>query len=229
MQNQWCAIDVYGAERCLWRYIVRETGRAFIVAPPALEVDGRPVAGALAHVAPARVPVVLPGGGTEHVYAGRVVGAEGLTLEAVFRLPEDSPVLSFRYQLRGAKAHAPTWYGVSLEGLDRCAEVLPSALEESLRGVWLPEQQVRARSFEDGLCLAGPALAAGDGDHALLLVHQGGSGGPGGSLWYCLAPDRTVALSGASETQAVETPWLQLGAIAGDWASLARHYQAPVL
>jgi hypothetical protein len=50
MENRCYAIDVIDSERCLWRYVVKGTGRHVLVAPPVFEIDGRPVGGALARV-----------------------------------------------------------------------------------------------------------------------------------------------------------------------------------
>lgn len=194
MENQYCAVDVMGADRCLWRYVVKETGRNVLVEPPAFEIDGRPVGGSLARVAPQGKPAVLPDGVTETVYAGRVVDAEDFVQELVFRIAKDSPLVCFQYRLRVSGEHTLAtgkYVGLALKGLE------PQDLAE-------------------GECAPGPVLIAADDSHALLVSYKGGSMRyclKEGQVALCPAQDESASLSGEFS---LETPWFVLGAIAGD-------------
>ena len=198
MENQYCAVDVMGADRCLWRYVVKETGRNVLVEPPSLEVDGRPVGGSLARVAPQGKPTVLPDGVTETVYAGHVLEAEDLIQELVFRIAKNSPLVSFQYRLRVSGEHTIV-----------CQEYVRLDLKE-----------FEPQGMAEGDCVSGSRLVAADDSHALLIAHQGES------MRYCIkegqislrtAQDESASLSGEFS---LKTPWFVLGAIAGDQEAL---------
>ncbi len=183
-----------GADRCLWRYVVKKTGRNVLVKPPALEVDGRLVGGSLAQVALQGEPAVLPDGVTETVYAGHVVDAGDLIQDLVFRIAKDSPLVSFQYRLHVSGEHTIV-----------CKECVRLDLKE-----------FEPQGVAEGDCVPGPRLIATDDSHALLVAHKGES------MRYCLK-DGQIALGAAQDEPAslsgefsLKTPWFVLGAIAGD-------------
>ena len=194
MENQYCAVDVMGADRCLWRYVVKETGYNVLVEPPALEVDERPVGGSLARVAPQGKPAVLPDGVTETVYAGHVVGAEDIIQELVFRIAKNSPLVSFQYRLRVKGEHTIV-----------CQEYVRLDLKE-----------FEPVGVAEGDCVPGPRLVAADDSHALLLAYKGEHMRyclKEGKIALCTEEDESASLSGEFS---LTTPWFVLGAIAGD-------------
>jgi hypothetical protein len=183
-----------GADRCLWRYVVKDTGRNVLVEPPAFEIDGRPVGGSLARVLPQGKPAALPDGATETVYAGHVVDAEDLILELVFRLAKNSPLVSFQYRLRAKGEHT-------------------IVLKEYVR---LDLKEFEPQGVVEGDCVPGARMVAADDSHALLVSCKDES------MRYCLRDGR-IALCTEEEESAslsgefsLKTPWFVLGAIAGD-------------
>jgi hypothetical protein len=236
MENELFAVDVYGAEQCLWRYVVKETGRNFAIAPPTFELDGERVGGALARVAPQQTPVSsdvesLPDGLTQHTYSGRLYGAPKLSLEMAFTFAEDSPAVGFRYRLLDQSGHALSsqsegtvdYAGLSLAGLDRCTEV-------SIDG---QAKEVSAEAFDRQEQIAGPILMAGDDIHTLLIAYEGLSEVMAGSVGYELMPERRVRLraldgAGQSHDQALsyQTMWMTFAAVRGDETALLEAHQA---
>jgi len=194
VENQYCAVDVMGADRCLWRYVVKETGRNVLVEPPAFEIDGRQVGGSLARVAPQDKPAVLPDGVTETTYVGHVVDTEDLVQKVVFRIAKESPLVCFQYRLRAKSEHTIA--------CKKCVSLDLKGLEP--------------QGVKKGKCTCGSRVIAVDDSHALLVSCKGDSMCyclEEGNLAVCAQEPTTVSLSAE---QGFETPWFVLGAIAGD-------------
>ena len=232
----------------LWSYRARGSEKAHFIAPPGFEVDGALRQASLRNIKAIGDPVRLPNGCTEYHFAGQLAADPDLSLEIVFRIPDDNPVVRFRYLLRSERGRRLTktsgrdeltYLGVSFAELPRATEVQLSEFNPLVHSYCLAERAVEQRQFENELRLVGPMLVAENGSHAVLIAYEHGATVPDGFLEFALASDRTVSLRAAKgnylhgqqldRAHAYETVWLQFAAAAGDQESLARAYRDFVL
>lgn len=241
-------IDVQGAGEVLWTYTSADDGRPIPVTGPVFQVDGRAVATRLKDVKPAARPAPIGDIGTEHRFRGTFTEHPHLTLEIVFRLAKESPVVRFRYVLKSVTPCALTkasgrdeltYLGLSLADLSMATEVQISNFNEMVHSYGLAENDLAPSHFQNRVPVMGPILTAGDGARSILVAYEHGSPVPDAFLQYSLAPDRNVELQAVKGNyyhgQAVakdspyETIWMQLAAVKGDANALAREYRTFVL
>ncbi len=248
MENDLFSITIPGARDCLWRYSVKATGQTFNVWPPSFEVDGETRAAALNDVMAVGSPVQLPHGVTEYRFHGPLAADASLTLEMVFWIAPDNPVVRFQYRLRSrtlrrltkaAERDALQYFGLSLTDCPSCKEVRLSEFDESVHSFRLTEHAVPDRAFEHRLDVMGPLLVAGNATHTALVAYEHGSQIPDAFVHYTLAPERAATLQAVKGAyyagqlvdadHPYETLWLHFGAVAGDEATLAHAYRAFIL
>ncbi|MCX7602833.1 MAG: alpha-galactosidase [Bryobacteraceae bacterium] len=223
-------------------------GQGLPLRSPVFEVDGAAVPAALREVRPAGVPRRLANGAVEYRFAGPFQAAAGLSLELVFRVHEQSPVVRFRYILRSGTPRkltksrgrdAITYAAFPLGGLPEVREVRLSEFLEVVHSYTATEREVAAREFENELTLMGPILAASDGRHSLLAAYEHGSQAPETFLHFRLEGGRGVRLEAVKANylsgQALgpgaefETIWFEAAAVNGGWEELRSAYRAFVL
>jgi alpha-galactosidase len=141
---------------------------------------------------------------TEHSFVGTLAADPSLSLEAVFRVAEASPVVRFRYTFRSARparmtksagTDALTYLALSLAGLPLATEVRLSEFLDTVHSYCPSARPIGSEQFEAGLALFGPILVAGDGGHTLLIAYEHGSQVPDAFLEYRLDRGRGAALS----------------------------------
>lgn len=241
-------ITLQGAAEALWSYRVRASGRTHHIAAPVFEVDGVLRPAALTSLASAHPPVQLPHGPIEYTYSGVFADVPSLRMDIVLRCSDASPIVRVRYVLRSTRPHYLTkssgrdmlsYLAISFADLPQVTEVRLSEFIELVHSFCLSEIPVMSRQFEDGLQVMGPLLVGSDGQHAALVAYEHGSQIPDAFVQFHLCADRRVtmqAVKGAylrgerlDERHPYHTLWLQVAAIAGDEALLAKDYRSFVL
>jgi alpha-galactosidase len=190
----------------------------------------------------------LPNGVSEYVATGKVIAVPGLVIDIVLRIADSSPILRFRYVLRGAPGHCLTkpsgaddlrYISVDLAQATSVSEVRFSEFNNMVHSYCLSERDVASRQFDAASALMGPMLVAHQDGDSSLIAYEHGSQTPDDFLHYRLRPDRTVALEASKgnycDAQPVEddhpyeTVWLHFGAVFGSTDDLADAYREFVL
>lgn len=232
----------------LWSLVAKKSGRAHRFAPPVFEVDGVPVTAALDKARPAAAPRRLGNGVVEHRFAGAVPNSSGLSLELVFRVHDDSPVVRFAYVLRSEAprtltksrgADAIRYAAFSLARLPEAREVRLAEFLEVVHSYTPLEREIPPREFDHGLAVLGPVVAASDGRHSLLVAYEHGSQAPEAFLQFRLAGDRSVRLEAVKGNYLsrqklgpdapFETVWFEAAAVEDGWEGLRAAYRTFVL
>jgi len=242
-------VEVAGTDECLFMYRSSTGGTGFAVAPPLFEIDGIPVTGGVTGFQPQAPPAKLASGVTEYRIAGQLTRLPGVTLELVLRIPEDNPVVRFRYRLSAADG----LYRMSKnEGEDRLAycairiperhrvkEVRLSDFVQTVHSYCLVERELEEQTFTSRAAVPGPILAAIGADESFLLAYEHGSELPDTFLHYRLEPDRTARLHAVKgnyltgqpigDGHSYESVWLQAAGVRGGEQALAAAYRDFVL
>ena len=241
-----CRVLVPGEAERLWSY--QATGAAVhAVGAPTFEIDGQAMTAALHGVRASAPPVRLRNGCTEYRFIGTFAADASLSLEMVFRLADDNPVVRFHYILHSARARkltktdgqdALTYLTLALGGTARTTEVRFSEFNELVHSFVLTEHPLAERQFADGLRVMGPMLTAEDAG-TLLVAYEHGSQVPDAFLAYQLHPHFTADLRAVKGNYYAGQPvgpdrpfttlWLQLAGSAGEQAALAAAYRDFVL
>jgi alpha-galactosidase len=239
---------VVGSKDCLWSYRARKSGREFRVGPPVFNVDGQRLTATLSGIERSHQPLRLDNGTTEYAYRGTFAGHADLSLEMVFRVAEDNPIIRFRYALESKKPHTLTkptgsddlvYLEMSLAGLPQSKEIRFSNFVELSHSYMLEEVSLEGRDFEDQLDVMGPMIVASDGAHSMLMAYEHGSPAPDAFLRFELNRERTVKLHAVKGNyvagQAIdpdhryETLWLETGAVDAAEDGLASAFRTFVL
>jgi alpha-galactosidase len=248
IENADFGIEITGTAHSLWTYTVKATGLVHEIAPPIFAVDGVEIPVQLADIQLVGAPRRLVNGVTETVYTGSLAGDPALSLDMVFRVAEQGPVVRFHYRLKSETPRALTkaagsdqlrYLGLSLGSSEACTEVRLSEFDDAVHSFRLTEHAVPERAFEHGFSLMGPILVAQDAGHTCLVAYEHGSQVPDAFVHFILYPNYDVALEqvkGAYPTgrildpdQPYETLWLQFAVLAGDTDAMASAYRAFVL
>jgi len=247
-ENQLLQASVVGTRDCLWSYRARKSGREYRIGPPVFNVDGKRLTATLASLERSREPSRLENGTTEYVYRGTLADHPELSLEMLFRMADDNPIIRFRYALESKKQHTITkplgrddllYLEVSLKGLPQSKEIRFSNFVELSHSYSIEEVSLEACDFEKGLQVMGPMIVGSDGLHSMLVAYEHGSQVPDAFLRFELNPDRTLTLHAVKgnyltgqvidEDHRYETVWLETGAIDADKDGLASAFRSFVL
>jgi alpha-galactosidase len=197
-------VQVVGSAATAWTLTAAE-GRTYNFAPPVFELNGTPVTAALEDIQADPKPRQFGNGVTETRFSGRLVNEPALSLEMVFRLSPDNPVVRFRYVLHAGPEHKLTasrkkdqnlcYLRCSLAALPDVREVRASVFNDLLHSYTLSESSIPGAWFANSVAAMGPLLVGADAQgHTLVLAYEHGSESPDAFLQFELAADRSVSL-----------------------------------
>jgi alpha-galactosidase len=235
-----------GSKDCLWSYRAGKSGREYRISPPVFNVDGQRLTAALTGLERGGKPARLNNGTTEYVYHGTFADRPELSLEVLFRVADDNPIIRFRYALESTKQHTLTkpstgddlvYLGVSLKGLSQVKEIRLSTFVELSHSYELDEVSVEPGDLEK--VAMGPIFVGSDGLHSVLVAYEHGSQFPDAFLRFEINPDRALTLHAVKSNYLAgqildhdhryETVWLETGALDANEAALASAFRAFVL
>jgi alpha-galactosidase len=238
IENAQVRISLNCGHGCLWEYAARR------IAPPTFLVDGKQLDAAVSRFAPVGVPHVLDNGVTEYLFEGPLAKDPHLQLRVQFQVNAGTPVIRFRYMLKGdssrtlatsGAANSLTYLATSLKGFSEVKEVTLSNFEQLTHSYTLAEQAIDDRYFADGGAFMGPILASTDGRHSFLLAYEHGSEVPDAFLHYQLSPDRGVRLVAVKGNYVsgqridadhpYQTLWMEAASTTGDLDQLASTFR----
>jgi alpha-galactosidase len=243
-ENPWLQATLVGSRDCLWSYRAGKPGHEYRIGPPVFNVDGKRLTASLAGMKRSREPSRLENGTTEYVYRGTFADRPELSLEMLFRVADDNPIIRFRYALESSQQHTLTkpsgsddlvYLEVSLKGFPKSKEIRFSNFVELMHSYSLEEVSLAAADFEKGLQVMGPIIVGSDGLHSMIVAYEHGSQVPDAFLGFELKPDRTMTLHAVKgnylrgqvidDGHRYETAWLETGAIDTDEDGLASAFR----
>lgn len=229
---------------CLWQYGAANTNSVYPFAPPTFEIDEKQIAAQVDHFDAVGTPIQLNNGATEYTFEGPLALDPHLKLNIQFQVNDNTPVVRFRYMLKGdrhneltaaAGANRLTYLETSLQKLPEAEEVSLSTFVELTHSYTLSERKIGDRYFEDGSAFMGPILAASDGRDSFLIAYEHGSQVPDEYLHYQLGPNRGVRLTAVKgdylpgqpidANHSYQTIWMETAAVQGDMDQLASAYR----
>lgn len=220
---------------------------------PTFRVDGKTLAPALVETITAAPPTEVFSGVTEHRFRAAYAAAPHLSLEGVFRVAADSPVLRFRYilhsendatgetatRLTKADGDDALIYSVFEIPARRATEVRFSEFSSLFHTFRLAEEKLTEGDFAAGRELFGPLLTWRQDAHSCLLAYEHGSQVPDAFLRFLLDDSGAVMLKAVkgnywdgrivAPDAPFETIWFQFAALAGDADALASAYREWIL
>ncbi len=244
--NALIEVGVLGSETAAWTLTSRSGARMHSFGPPIFEVNGLPVTGALSGIHPAAAPRRLLNGVSEYRFSGHIRNHPALTLEMIFQISPDNPVLRFSYLVRSSSGDKWTaavdrqnlsYLKTSFSHAVAIYEIRLSVFNELLHSYTLSETSLSQRAFEDTVSCMGPILTGSDAEgHTLLIAYEHGSQAPDAFLEFRLASTREVSLRATKGNylrgfgvNAYQTLWMEAGAAPGGLESMAGHFRTFVL
>ena len=208
---------------------------------PVFEVDGQILTPAFSSVTPVSQKK-LNDAVTEYRFDCVYASLPDLTLVLTLRVADASPILKFKYALKGIGNHQLT--RSAGEKLDYCAfstaekesltEVRFSEFNQMLHSFCMNEVPVKESCFANSLQVMGPLLAGSNEKDSFLLAYEHGSQYPDAFIEFCFTPERKVILSAkkgnyipgtAIGNDSFETIWLDFGAVHGNVDDLAAAFR----
>jgi alpha-galactosidase len=248
VQNSQVWIALSSKQRCLWEYGAANGSSTYSFAPPTFEVDGQQIVATVRHFDTAEAAIRLNNGTTEYSFEGALAADSHLKLNVQFQVNDKTPVIRFRYMLKGDRHNTLTalsgeneltYLQTSLKQLPNAEEVSLSNFVELTHSYALSEERIDDRFFEDGEAFMGPILTASDGLRSFLLAYEHGSQVPDAYLNYQLGPDRSVRLTAVKgnylpgqpidANHSYQTIWMETAAVQGGMDRLAAAYRHFVL
>jgi alpha-galactosidase len=247
-ENNQIRISLINSSECLWQYTVVKSGKTFSFHAPEFEIEGKTVSARLSSFAMIGTPQILINGTNEYIAEGSFSEIPDITLRIIFRIPDNNPVIKFRYELLSNSPHKLTktnrkdninYLKVSFKELSEVNEVRFSEFNEMVHSFCLSERIIEQKSFKDSLQLMGPMMVGSDGSNSFLVAYEHGSQVPDKFLEYCLLPDKTVSLKAfkgnyydgfqLDSGSTFQSIWFEAGAVAGDVDMLAGNYRQFIL
>ena len=208
---------------------------------PVFEVDGQVLAPAFSSVTPISQKN-LNDAVTEYQFDCVYTALPDLTLRLILRVADGSPILKFKYALKGNGAHRLTrsagekldYCTVSIAEEEALTEVRFSEFNQMLHSFCMNEVPVKDSCFTNSFQVMGPLLAGTNETDSFLLAYEHGSQYPDAFIQFCFTPERRIVLSakkgnyiaGAPLNDAsFETVWLDFGSVKGNVDDLAAAFR----
>lgn len=179
---------------------------------------------------------------TEYRYDCMYASNPDLTLTLILRVADGSPVVKFKYILRGNGTRRLT--KVRGERLDYCCvqmrsnetltEVRFCEFNEMLHSFCLNEVPVKNSFFEQRMSLMGPLVAGTDGKESFLLAYEHGSQYPDAFVQFALSPEKNISMNAVKGNylrgtllteEGFETIWFDFAVAAGGIDELAAAFR----
>lgn len=226
-----------GEPEAMWVYeSVGGGSRSFPVAAPIFEIDGQRVTAAI-------TPAVhrerrLDNGVREHLFGGALRERPDLWLDFVVRIAEESPVVRFRYSIRGDGARLTktsgadelTYLRLSTRDWTGLTEIRLAEFSPMVYSYGPAERPVSSTDCAQRRQLPGPLITAQSGDSSVLVGYEHGAQGVDSFLRYRVGT-RNLELRAAKgnyqdrQPAIYETVWMQLAVVPGGADELASAYR----
>ena len=208
---------------------------------PVFEVDGQVLAPAFSSVTPI-FQKNLNDAVTEYQFDCVYTALPDLTLRLILRVADGSPILKFKYALKGNGAHRLTrsagekldYCTVSIAEEEALTEVRFSEFNQMLHSFCMNEVPVKDSCFTNSFQVMGPLLAGTNETDSFLLAYEHGSQYPDAFIQFCFPPERRIVLSAKKGNYIAGAPlhvasfepvWLDFGSVTGNVDDLAAAFR----
>ena len=174
----------------------------------------------------------------EYRFDGVYAACPELVLSLIVRVAQGSPVIKFKYILRGngncrltkSRGERLEYCALQLKPEDTLTEVRFSEFNVMLHSFCMNEVPVKASSFKHNMSVMGPLIAVTDGKESILLAYEHGSQYPDAFVHFALFPEKTVRLRAVKGNylpgtriteEGYETIWFDFGGVSGGIEELA--------
>ena len=179
---------------------------------------------------------------TQYRFDGTYAARPELTLSLVLRVAQGSPVVKFKYILRGngtsrltkSEGERLEYYSIQMQEKETLTEVRFSEFNEMLHSFCLNEVPVRESAFARRMALMGPLVAGTDGGESFLLAYEHGSQYPDAFVQFSLSPEKKIALQAVKGNylrgtrltgDGFETIWFDFAVVSGGIDALAAAFR----
>lgn len=231
-------LEVGGTEGLLSYYFGNDCRR---IKGPVFEVDGEDLTPEFAAFS-LHAQVKLTEKITEYRFDGVYAARQDLTLSLLLRVAEGSPVVKFKYILRGdgtrrltkSKGERLEYSCVQMRENEVLTEVRFSEFNAMLHSFCLNEVPVKDSAFARSMDLMGPLLAGTDGKESFLLAYEHGSQYPDAFVKFSLSPEKRIVMRAVKGNyirgtrlteEGFETIWFDFGAVSGGIDELAEAFR----
>ena len=228
-----------GSDEALLAYS-RGGGRR-VIKGPVFEVDGEYLAPDFASfdlVSEERLTDTI----TQYRFDGAYAARPELTLSLILRVAQGSPVVKFKYLLRGngtcrltkSEGERLEYCSIQMQEKETLTEVRFSEFNEMLHSFCLNEVPVRESAFAQSMALMGPLVAGTDGGESFLLAYEHGSQYPDAFVQFSLSPEKKIALQAVKGNylrgtrltgDGFETIWFDFAVVSGGIDALAAAFR----
>jgi len=179
---------------------------------------------------------------TEYWFEGVYTSRPELLLSLGVRVADGSPVMKFKYMLRGngvcrltkSQGERLEYGSVQMKENETLTEVRFSEFNEMLHSFCLNEVPVKENAFANRMNLMGPLVAGCDGKASFLFAYEHGSQYPDAFIHFSLSPEKRICLRAVKGNyirgtqltdEAFETIWFDFGAVSGGIDKLAAAFR----
>ena len=182
--NSLIDVTVLGRSDALWTLTSRQSHNSYAFSPPVFEIDGTLHAAALRNVRENPKRSQIGNQIEEYRFSGSLADDPDLSIDLIYRIAFESPVVRFRYVLRCSGSRALTRFGernrlqylkTSFATLPRVTEIRLSEFNQIVHSYTASERVVSDGSFSDGLQTIGPIVIGEDlaGNTLLIACEHG--------------------------------------------------------
>jgi len=232
----------------LFTYTLNSNRKCFKVRGPIFEVDGQPLTSKLKKVGLVEPAKLLSNGTMEYKYSGIYLNSPEISLEIIFRVAIDNPMVRFHYILKSSHEKKLTkvngsdnisYIMTSFESFTKTMEIKVSEFNETVHSFCLSEQIMSDDYYDCNSELIGPILVGSDETNTLLLAYEHGSQVPDAFINFKLDNKKQISIVGVKgnyydgyridSDNSYSSIWLQIGAIEGTIDGIAKYYRDFVL
>jgi alpha-galactosidase len=246
ISNQWATISLPG-DKYFFTYKINSSGKVYYFSFPVFEINGKSECLKVDHWEKMGNPLKLNNDVTEYVLEGNT-SFQGLSIKIIIRLPDDNPVVRFRYELHSEKSIFLTkssgrdnieYLGTGLGKSGKIKEIRLSEFNEKTHATHLTEYDLTPDWFNNNLSVMGPVLVSDDSENTFLFAYEHGSQYPDRFLEFQLNKDMTANLRSVkgnylndqvvSPGKPFESLWFEAGGINKGEEYLAAAYRTFIL
>ena len=248
IKSKMVEINITGSHELFWSYKDIFSGNTVKITGPVFEIDGKIKKISLTAIKAVCEPVILPNGVIEYKFKGNLADDETLSLEMIFRIAHDNPVVRFRYILKSAAKYFMTksenkdmlnYMAINAADFTEIKEIRLSEFFEMTHSYHMTEYLVDRSVFENEKSVMGPIIFGKNGDYYMLLAYEHGSQVPDAYIEYKFNKDGGISMNAVkgnylreqklSKDNPYKTVWMEICGVRGDESKLAEIYREFIL
>ena len=177
---------------------------------------------------------------TEYRFDCTYADRPDLVLSLLIRTADQSPILKFKYYLRGpgmltkSQGERLEYCAFQLAPREALTEVRFSEFNQMLHSFCMNEVPVKESFFTASMNIMGPLIAGSDESNSFLLAYEHGSQYPDAFIHFALSPEKQISLQAVKgnyihgtdlNSEGFESVWFDFGAVPGSIDVLAAAFR----